>query len=481
MSSLKKFFGDTIIYGIGSVIPRVINFLLVIVTTSALDTTSFSAQTKWYIYAAFINVILALGLETTFFRFYTKKENKEKVISTSFFILTMSTLVFLILSLLFQNSLIDFLELKENIYFYILIGVTALDAIMVIPYALLRVQGKAIKFVLVKMIYIIIYSCIVICALKIIPNLPADVAQRMQLQNFKPDILHLYIASIVASFACFIALIPNISHIKFTRDLELSKEMLQYGIPIMIGGVAYIINEQSDRLIIPKLISESTNGIYAACYKLSVFMTLYITAFRMGAEPYFFNQSAMVDAKTKYSLIMRWFVVIGCGFVIFITVFIDLFAYLFLKQEIYKTGIYIVPILLLAHLCFGIYSNLSIWYKLTDKTRFGMYISILGAFLTLISLFTLVPILGIVGGAIATLITYGFMMFISWYWGQKYYPISYDVMYILMTMGFTAILVILSFMLYRENYLASVLILMLYILYTYMTNKDFIKKTLMKN
>ncbi|MBK8516531.1 MAG: polysaccharide biosynthesis C-terminal domain-containing protein [Saprospiraceae bacterium] len=204
-------------------------------------------------------------------------------------------------------------------------------------------------------------------------------------------------------------------------------KLLQYGWPIMIGGIAYTINENMDKLLIENLIGKEENGVYAACYKLSVFMTLYIMAFRLGAEPFFFRHAGNANAKNNYSTIMTWFVIFGCIFSVIITGYLDLFAGIIIKNKMYLEGLFIVPVLLIANLFSGIYNNLSIWYKLTDMTRYGMFISIVGAITTIITLFIFVPVFGIMGGAISTLITYVLMALVSWYLGHKYYPVSYDI------------------------------------------------------
>ncbi len=240
----------------------------------------------------------------------------------------------------------------------------------------------------------------------------------------------------------------------------------------MIGGFAYIINENADKLLIPKLIDANSNGIYAACYKLGVFMTLYITAFRMGAEPFFFNQAKHDDAKEKYSKIMTWFVLFGATFMVFIVGYIDFIASLFIKQKEYLEGLLIVPIILLANLFSGVYMNLSIWYKLTDRTRYGMYLSIFGAIVTIISLLIFIPILGIQGAALATLFTYFSMAFISWFLGHKVYPVPYEYgkigIFIMMAICFSLI----SFYFFRNQIFVNAFIILFFLILVFFIMKN---------
>lgn len=253
---------------------------------------------------------------------------------------------------------------------------------------------------------------------------------------------------------------------------------MHYGIPIMIGGIAYAVNEHLDKLMIPALIDENANGIYAACYKLGVFMTLYITAFRMGAEPFFFNNAHLSDAKEKYSTIMISFVTFGSMTMLLVIVLIDPISHLFIRQHIYLEGLYIVPVILLANLFSGVYANLSVWYKLTDQTRFGMYISIFGGVLTIISLLILIPPFGISGAAYATLFTYLSMAVISWYFGSRYYSIPYDIPKIMLIIGTGAMLSLLSFHFFRGHYLINIIICTSYMIFLYLLLKKEIRQIL---
>lgn len=476
MSSLKRFFKDTVIYGLASVMPRLINFALMPVVTSVLSPEQFSRQTTWYVYAAFINVILTLGLETAFFRFYNSEEDKSKVISSSFIIILISSCIFLISGLVFSSYFTSILSLGDSLFLKILLGVTFLDTIVVIPFALLRVSGKSIKFFILKMANILFLFLITAFLLLYVPHLISSKSLWITHfgfhEDFKPDIIHLFVANLAASLFTFLCLIPELFNINWQWNKEMIQKLLGYGLPIMIGGFAYIINENADKLMIPTIIDANANGIYAACYKLGVFMTLYITAFRMGAEPFFFNQAKNDDAKEKYSKIMTWFVLFGAIFMLFVVGFMDLLASIFIKQSAYLEGLYIVPIILLANLFSGIYMNLSIWYKLTDRTSYGMYLSIFGALMTIVSLFVFIPTLGIYGAAIATLITYFSMAFISWFLGQKVYPVPYEYTKIGSFITVGMILSLISFYFFRAHFFINCGIIILFLSFVFMMMKN---------
>jgi O-antigen/teichoic acid export membrane protein len=238
--------------------------------------------------------------------------------------------------------------------------------------------------------------------------------------------------------------------------------MLTYGLPIMIGSLAFVTNENLDKLLLTKYLGKEQMGIYAACYKLGVFMTLYIMAFRLGAEPFFFNHAKEKNAKIAYAKILNWFTVIGAIFMLIIVAFIDVFAKI-LINEAYFDALAIVPIILLANLFLGIYNNLSVWYKLTDKTKFGMYISIIGAIITIAFNIIFIPIIGFMASAWATLIAYGLMTVISYLIGKKYYAIPYKItnifLYLFISVGFSY----LSFLLFRGNLLVSSFLVILFI------------------
>lgn len=465
MNALKSFFKDTVIYGIAAVLPRFINLALVAVFTAVLGKSAFSDQTTWYVYAAFINVFLTMGIETAFFRYYTAEDDKNKVISSAFTILLISSLLFLIFGWLFAGYITGFLGFKDTLFVKILVWITVLDTLTVIPFAYLRVTGRPIRFMVIKLANVIVLFIVTVFLLLILPDLSVENSHFLNTfgiyNAYKPGVIHIIMSNLVSSLFTLFCLLPVMLKIKWNVDKALLKKLLIYGWPIMVGGIAYTINENFDKLLIQHLIDKESNGVYSACYKLGVFMTLYITAFRMGAEPFFFNHAHTDDATKKYSIIMTWFVIFGCFAMLFVTVFIDLLASLFIRNPMYLEGLFIVPVILLANLFSGIYNNLAIWYKLTDKTRFGMYISIFGAGLTIFSLILFVPILGILGGAVATLFTYGCMAVISWYLGHRYYPVPYEINKILFFIFCTILLSAFSFIYFRGNMMISILTLLL--------------------
>lgn len=460
--------------------PRVINFLLVRLYTGVFNTAEFSSQTRWYVYAAFFNVILTLGLETAFFRFYNTEKDKHSVIFTSFMLLTASSFFFLITGFIFSSQLAYAFGFEDVRFIKILVSTIALDTLAVIPFALLRVHGKSVKFMLLKLLNVIALAVAVIVLLLLVPELVAGDAAIPAWSgidaDFTPGVIHIFVANLFASLLTLALLLPEIIRMRGQFSGAIASRLLSYGWPVMVGGIAYALNENLDKLIIPYFMGEDANGVYAACYKLGVFMTLYITAFRMGAEPFFFNHAGTSNAKEKYSFIMTWFVIFGSFCILLVMAFLDPVAGLFLRQKAYLEGLYIVPLILLANLFSGIYNNLGLWYKLTDKTRFGMYISILGGIVTVISLLLFIPALGITGAALATLFTYVTMAVISYLLGRRHYPVPYEISRILLYIFITAAMSATMFLWLRDNHVMCSMLILLYAAFIAYSEQNNIKR-----
>lgn len=426
MSVLKKFFKDTIIYGLATVLPRLMNFILVPLHTDKLATTSYSDNTTFYVYAAFFNVLLTYGMETAFFRFFNKSNEKTKVFSTTFISLFVTTLIFLITVFLFNAYISEWLNISTK-YFKILVGLLVLDTLVVAPFAYLRATGRPIKFAAIKISNILIYVLLNYFFLWVIPEF------NLQFSWYdKTDLVqYIFIANLFASIVTLLLLLPYFFKTKIEFSKTIFKQLIGYGWPIMVAGLAYVINENFDKWILPYLTNKDINGAYSGCYKIAMFMTIFIQAFRLGAEPFFFSHSKEINAKETYALIMKYFVIAGSFMLLFIISYLDVFKMVLVQNEAYWQAISIVPIVLLANLFLGIYFNLAIWYKLTDKTRYGMYLSIVGAIITIVLNLVFINKIGFIAAAWATLAAYGSMMVLSYFFGQKHYPVPYNLKQIL--------------------------------------------------
>lgn len=482
LSSLKQFFKDTVIYGISAVLPRAINILLLGLHTNKLSADKFAVNTMYYVYAAYFNALLTYGMETAFFRFFSKEKDKGKIVSTSFISLLITTLFFTTIAFVYSNSIALFFGFKNPLFFQILILTLTLDTLVVIPFAYLRVTNRPIKFTFYKTINIVIYATLNVFFLWFVPyaidsgiSLPNSLISYVENQ---PQVIHIFVAGLAASAVTFLLLLPIFFKFKIQFNFQVLKKMLVYGLPIMVGSLAFVTNENLDKLLLGKLVGEQQMGVYAACYKLGVFMTLYIMAFRLGAEPFFFNQADKKNAKQTYSTILTWFTLFGALFLLIIVSFIDVFASFIIKSDEYFEALEIVPIILLANLFLGIYNNLSIWYKLTDKTRFGMYFSIFGAIITISFNLIMIPKIGFIASAWATLIAYGVMMLISFFIGRKHYPVPYELKKVSGYVILTTILSTISFLYFRENYIISTVFIFLFLGWIYYNEKSMIQQLL---
>jgi O-antigen/teichoic acid export membrane protein len=464
LSTLKGFFKNTVIYGVASVLPRAITILLTKLKTSVFEASNYSQDTSFYIYAAYLNVILTFGLETAFFRFFSKEKEKNKVISTAFVAILFSVLVFSIITLSFAESLSAFFNFSDPLYYKLLIYTLILDTIVVIPYAYLRANNRPVKFAFFKISNVIVYAILNVFFLWIVPKYNVKLPQFLvDYLGKSPQIIYVFFAGVVASFFTFILMLPIIFSFKYKFSKPLFRKMAYYGFPVMIAGIAYITNENLDKILIERFQGKKIMGIYSACYKLGVFMTLFITAFKLGAEPFFFNHSTHKDAKKNYAIILDWFVIAGSLILFVIVAFLPLFAKIILGRPEYYQALKIVPIILLANLFLGIYHNLSVWYKLTDKTKYGMYFSIFGAILTVILNLVFIPIYGYMASAWITLIVYGSMMNLSYFVSRKHYKVQYNIPKISFYLFLSTALAFLSFYKFQGNYIFSTFMLIIFL------------------
>ncbi|UOB16018.1 oligosaccharide flippase family protein [Abyssalbus ytuae] len=451
------------------------NFILVPLHTDKLNTVSYSDNTTFYVYAAFFNVLLTYGMETSFFRMFSIKKNKEKVFSTVLLSLTVTTLLFFVVAWGFNNSLAQTVELKLE-YFNYLLGVLVLDTLVVAPFAYLRATGRPIRFASYKLLNITVYFLLNLFFLWAIPKFNID----FKFYNNNDKVQYIFIANLAASAVTFIFLIPYLFKTKLNFDIKIFKELINYGWPIMVAGLAFVVNENLDKLMLKDMLDKDIMGAYSGCYKLAVFMTLFIQAFRLGAEPFFFNHAKEKNAKTVYAVILKYFVIVAAFGFLFIVVYIDIFKEQFIRNASYWKALEIVPVILLANLCLGIYHNLSIWYKLTDKTRYGMYISLFGAFITILFNYFMIPVIGFMASAWATLIAYGGMMIISYVLGKKHYNVPYEISKITFYLLISILSVYFSFYLFRGNYLIGTGLLLLFLGIVYIFEKKELQKLFVK-
>jgi O-antigen/teichoic acid export membrane protein len=436
LSSIKKLAGQTVIYGGTSIIGRLLNYLLVPIHTYVFpNPNDYGVVGEMYAWVGLLIVLLTYGMETAFFRFNAQApdDEKNKIYGTSLISLLVTSVLFIVGMLVFRQNVADTMNYSshpEYISWFVL--VIAFDAISTLPFARLRAQNRPRKFAFVKLSNIFINIVLTLFFLIICPwmlnhNILPDVINAIYSKDI--GIGYIFIANLAASGITLLLLFSEIRIPRLSFDWKIWKQMFYYAFPLLIFGLAGIVNETMDRLFLKALspadIAQGQVGIYSACYKISIMMTIFIQAFKYAAEPFFFAKSKDSDARHTYSKVMTYFV-LACSLIFLgIMLYIDVVQY-FVGKE-YRVGITIVPILLMANLFLGVFYNLSIWYKLTGQTRFGAYISIIGAIITIALNYTLIPIMGYMGSAWATFICYAVMMIISFIIGQKHYHVDYEV------------------------------------------------------
>jgi len=484
VSVLKTAYKQTFIYGLATVIPRMLSFILVRLHTdkSVLQNVSdYGDVSVIFAYFVLFNVILAYGMETAFFRFLNKESAKEKVLSTSSISLFLTSLGFLGLGLLFQQQIADLTHINVN-YITLVVWILFLDALVIIPFAYLRAQGKPIKYSLVKLANVIVNLGLNLFLLLYLQALAIDnsIWDSIYVANF--EVSYIFIANLVASGVTLLILLPFYFKIKYKIDSELWKKMLRYALPVLVSGIAFSINETFDRVLLERLLPESiaktSIGMYSACYKLALFMMLFATAYRLGIEPFIFSQSKTKDAAKNYAKILEFFVICGALILLVVVVFIDILKGILIPNEAYWDAMKVVPILLLAYLFLGIYHNLSVWYKITDRTKFGAYISVFGAVVTLLINVIFISTFSYMASAVATLVAYLSMTVLSYYFGRKHYPIPYNLKKIVTYLTLTIFLSALSFYQFRAQYFIGAALVGLLLIIIWFNEKATIKQFL---
>jgi O-antigen/teichoic acid export membrane protein len=438
MSIIKKLAGDTAIYGIPSIVGRSVGFLLIFFYAGFFTPDLIAPQIEFYAYAAFFFVVLPHGMETAFFNFSRKKEAYKDVFATSMTSLAAMVCVFVFLMLLNKQGVGSFVGYPEQLSYVVwFTALLSLDVLKSVPYALLRYLGRPKKFAFIKSFGIVLNVALNVFFVVFYPKMTGG---SLSIEN-------VFIANLIASSVEFSLLLgDSIKHFG-KPDWTLWKKMFRYSWPLIILGFAGMINEAFDRLAMRKLLPQQSVdydiGVYGTFYKLSMLMTIFIQAFRYAVEPFFFAQADKDDAKSSYVLIMNWFVFACGGIFLIVSLFKSEIAHLFIRLPEYHShsdALFIVPILLMANLFLGIFFNLSIWYKLNDKTKLGALVSAVGAIITVVLLYVYVPIYGFKAAAITTLIAYCVMTVLSYTLGQKYYPVNYNVK---LVMGLIALCVFL--------------------------------------
>ena len=482
MTQLKTLYKQTFIYGLATVVPKMLSFLLVRLHTDKAvlqDVADYGDVSLIFAYFVLFNVLLAYGMETAFFRFFNSDQKKETVLSTSAISLLLTSSLVLVFGYLFKQEISNLIHIDPD-YIVLVLWILFFDALVVIPFAYLRALGKPAKYTVIKLINVVLnlgFNIFLLLFLKSWAETSSfwDLFYR---PNF--EVHYIFIANLIASAATLLLLIPFYFKLNYNFNVKLWRQMLHYATPVLVSGIAFSINETFDRILLERLLPENLSktsiGTYSACYKLALFMTLFAAAYRLGIEPFFFSSAKDKQAKSNYSKILELFVVFGALILLIVVVFVDVLKLILIPNKAYWEAMSVVPILLLAYLFLGIYHNLSVWYKITDLTKFGAYISVFGAILTLAINLLFIPKFGYMASAIATLVAYASMAFISYFIGQKYYKVPYNLnkigLYLTLSIGFSA----LSFQVFRGQYIVGGTLILIFTAFVWIKEKTNIKQ-----
>ena len=454
MNPLKKLAGQTAVYGLSSILGRILGYLLVPIYTRVLAEAPYGSVVELYSYIALLLVILTYGMETAFFRFSESTGKSSKVFGSAFLSILGSSVFFIILLSFFYQPVADLIGYTHKSEYIVYLGlILFFDSINTIPFAKLRADNRAKRFVAVRLTGIFVNIALNLILILLIPYLletiPSDSFHSF-INSFYDEankVDYILISNVISSGLMTLMFLPDLLKIKLEFDKEVWKKLMIYAMPLLIFGLAGVLNEVLDRILLkyllPKNIAMAQVGIYGAVYKVSILMTIFIQAYRYAAEPFFFAHEKHKDAKEMYASMMNYFVIITSLIFLGTMLYMDIIIHFI--GEPFRVGAPVIPILLMANLFLGIYYNLSVWYKLTNKTKWGAYISIIGAVITISLNIYWIPqatenyIHGYMGSAWATFYCYGSMMVLSLLIGRKYYPIPYNIsrilMYLLISVG----------------------------------------------
>ncbi|WP_291598819.1 lipopolysaccharide biosynthesis protein [Bacteroides sp.] len=428
MAGLKSLAKETAIYGVSSIVGRFLNYLLVPVYTIALPASSggYGVVTNIYAWVALILVLLTCGMETGFFRFANKgQDDPMRVYSTTLLSVSIGSLVFVALGLLFLEPIAGWLEYGEHPWYIgMMMIVVAMDAIQSIPFAYLRYKKRPIKFAALKLLFIFL-------------NIALNLFYYVILKG--NDVGYAFLFNLICTSVVMLCMIPELRGFTYVLDRELLKRMLRYSLPLVILGVAGILNQVADKIIFPFVYPDEAEatiqlGIYGAASKIAMIMAMFTQAFRFAYEPFVFGKSKEKDSREMYAQAMKFFIIFTLLAFLAVMFYLDILRHVIGRD--YWDGLRVVPIVMVAEIFMGIYFNLSFWYKLIDETRWGAYFSLTGCIILILMNIFLVPKYGYIACAWAGFTGYGVAMLLSYFVGQKKYPIQYDLkaigMYVLL-------------------------------------------------
>jgi O-antigen/teichoic acid export membrane protein len=477
MNDVKKLAGQTLVYGLGTIVPRFLNYIVLtpFYTRVFKETAEYGIVTELYAWMVIAMILLTYGMETAYFRFANKEPDPKKVYSTSIITLFTTSLAFAVLVFIFIGPVSSFFNYHSHPeYIKMFALIVAIDAFSAIPFAYLRSKKKPFVFSFIKVLNVVVSLGLAYFFLKFAPLILKNGGTWvLKIYNPQFKVGYVFLSNLIGSAFTLLLLIPFILQIKPLFDKKLLKRMLVYSWPLLVGGLAGCLNDVLDKILLRRMLGNeglSTVGIYGAGYKVAILMSLFIQMYRFAAEPFFFERAGRKDRKDTYVLTMKYFVIAMVILYLGINLYMDFVQVLI--GRVYRDSLVIVPIVSMAYLMFGIFINQSIWYKIEDKTIIGVYLTILGAAVTIILNLLFIPKYGYMASAWATFASYFSMVIASFWIGQKHYPVNYDIKGMILYIGTAVIMVLIEKILHTDSILLNTLIATsLMLIFIFIANK----------
>jgi O-antigen/teichoic acid export membrane protein len=432
VNEVKSLAKQTLVYGLGTIVPRFLNYAVLtpFYTRIFIHTSDYGVVTELYAWMVLLLVILTYGMETGFFRFAQKSDNPDRVYSTAMISLISTSLLFVLLVNVFINPVASVMNYKNNHdYIRMFAGIIAIDAIAAIPFARLRRENRPGLFSAIKITNVIVSLCLVFFLLKIAPAIyEGNHGWFRSVYNPEYKVGYVFLANLISSGVTLVLLLPLMVNVKFIFDTSLWRRMISYSFPLLLAGLSGSINDALDKIILRRLIGEedglSVVGKYGAAYKIGVLMALFIQMFRFAAEPFFFERAKHANAKETYAFVMKYFVI--AMLVVYLGINLYISAIQYIVGSNYREAMAVVPIISMGYLLYGIYINHSIWYKLNDLTIYAVYITIIGAAITVLINLLMVPSFGYMASAWAHIASYGAMLIMSFIFARNHFKVDYN-------------------------------------------------------
>jgi len=450
MKDVRRLAGQTVIYGFGTMVPRFLNYVVLtpLFTYTLKSRADYGVIVELYAWMVLLLVALTYGMETGFFRFSQRAEDQKKAYGTALTSLFVTSSLFILFTNLFINDVAAFFNYRENTdYIRLFTAIVAVDAFCAIPFAKLRRDGRPLLFSAIKIANVVITVSTIVFLIKIAPGM-YERGNRFVHSFYNPDYIigYVFIGNLIGSTATMIMLLPVMLKVRPEFSRGTWKRMMTYSLPLLIGGLAGTINDVIDKILLRRLATGDDGldivGEYGGGYKIAVLMSLFVQMFRFAAEPFFFEKAGKDDARETYAFVMKHFVISALVLFMALNLFIPVVQYF--VGPIFRKSIIVVPIVSFAYLLYGVYLNLSVWYKINDMTRYGAWFTFAGTIITVMINVLLIPVYGYMASAWAHVACYSVMVILSWLAGRKYYRVDYDVKNLMVYVAIAIVIVLSS-------------------------------------